>query len=90
VFTRLLAASLISVTAFLGCSSDPKRPGSAVASAGADNASAGGATAGNTSSAGSGPLGGSGPILDVDPDAGIDQGWGSPPERSRELICVTL
>jgi hypothetical protein len=74
---RLLAASLISIPALLACSSEPERPGSAVASAGtgSTSASGGSGSAGaNSAISGSGNASGTGPILNIDPDAGtLDQ-----------------
>lgn len=77
MLTRPLIASLLIGTALFACSSEPKRPGSAIDSARAGNSSAsgasnGGASGGNgtVSTGGSAQSGGSGAILNVDPDAG--------------------
>ncbi len=70
---RLLAGSLISAVALVGCSSEPTRPPVIDGSSG-DNGAAGSDTAGGTGGAiavgsSGGPAGG-GPTLHIDPDAG--------------------
>ena len=73
MFIRLLAGSLISAAALLGCSSEAKNPGSAVAGGYAGHSSAGSSgTAGGATSTGlaGAQQGGSGPNLQVDEDAG--------------------
>jgi len=84
LFVRLLAGSLLSASALLGCSGEPDRPGSAVAAAGTSHSAAGSGPGGSpstgtagTSFAGSSSFAG-GPNLIVDADAGpTEQGGGS-------------
>ncbi|HKO47873.1 MAG TPA: hypothetical protein VJV79_09125 [Polyangiaceae bacterium] len=83
-----LVGSLLSASALVACGNDPRRPGSAVANAGAGNSSASGGAAGSGgAAAGSGLAGstvaGTGPILVVDPDAGTT-------DRDADTACSHL
>jgi len=76
VFTRLVIVSLIGASALLACSSESNHPGSAIANAGSSNASGGRGGSGaagngaNSGTSGGAAIGGTGPILNLDPDAG--------------------
>lgn len=72
MLVRLFAALLVSQSALLACSSEPRSPGSAIVAAGASNTSGGaGSNGSGGAGSGGGAIAGGGPDLNLDPDAGL-------------------